>query len=42
MLATCIAMLLDKASPEQQEEAATSNPVVYAAIGGMNPQHMIT
>src|SRR5437588_8011446 len=41
MLANCIGMLLDKASPEQQEEAAKNNPVVYAALGGMNPQHMI-
>jgi Mn-containing catalase len=41
MLATCIAMLLDGASPEQQEEAARSNPTVYAALGGMNPQQMI-
>src|SRR5438105_3336605 len=41
MLATCIAMLLEGASPEQQEEAAKKDPVVYAALGGMNPQHMI-
>jgi Mn-containing catalase len=41
MLATCIAMLLDGASPAQQEEAATRDPVVYAALGGMNPQHLI-
>lgn len=33
--------LLDKASPEQQEEAAKSNPVMYAAMGGMSPQHLI-
>jgi Mn-containing catalase len=41
-LATCISMLLDKASSEQQEEAAKSDPVVYAAMGGMNPQHWLT
>lgn len=42
MLSTCIAMLLDGASPEQQEEAAKSNPAVYAALGGsLNPQHLI-
>ncbi len=41
MLATCISLLLDGASPEQQEEAAKKDPVVYAALGGMNPQHMI-
>jgi Mn-containing catalase len=41
MLATCVAMLLEGASPEQQEEAAKKDPVVYAALGGMNPQHLI-
>jgi len=41
MLATCVALLLDGSSPEQQEEAAKRDPVVYAALGGMNPQHMI-
>lgn len=41
MLATCIAMLLDKASPEQQEEASKGDAAVYAAMGGMNPQHVI-
>jgi Mn-containing catalase len=41
MLATCVAMLLDGASPEAQEEAAKSNPVLYATLGSMNPQHMI-
>jgi Mn-containing catalase len=41
MLSTCIAMLLDGASPELQEEAAKSSPAVLAALGGMNPQHMI-
>jgi Mn-containing catalase len=41
MVATCVSMLLDGASPEQQEEAAKSNPIVYAMLGGMNPQHVI-
>lgn len=41
MLATCVAMLLEGSSPEQVEEAARSNPVVYATLGGMNPQHLI-
>lgn len=41
MLATCVGMLLDGASPEQQEEAAKSDPVLYATLGGMNPQHVI-
>ena len=41
MLATCIALLLDSASAEVQEEAARSNPVVCATLGEMNPQHMI-
>jgi Mn-containing catalase len=42
MLATCISLLLDGASPEQQEEAAKNNPAVEAALGGgMNPQHLI-
>jgi Mn-containing catalase len=40
MLATCVAMLLEGTSPEQVGEAA-KNPMVYAALGGMNPQHMI-
>lgn len=50
MLATMIARLLEKASPEDQQ-AASTNPVVgaimggtsvgEAMMGGMNPQHMI-
>jgi Mn-containing catalase len=42
MLSTCIAMLLEGTSQEQQEEAAKANPVVEAALGGgVNPQHII-
>jgi Mn-containing catalase len=41
MLSTCIAMLLNGASPKQQEEAAKSSPAVLAALAGMNPQHLI-
>lgn len=42
MLATCIGLLLDGASPELQEEAAKRNPAVQAALGGgLNPQHLI-
>jgi Mn-containing catalase len=41
MLATCVSLLLEGASPEQQAKAAQTNPVVYATLGGMNPQHMI-
>lgn len=50
MLATMIARLLEKATPEQQQ-AGTSNPIVNAVMGGtsmgeammagMNPQHLI-
>jgi Mn-containing catalase len=40
MLATMIARLLDKAPVKDQEEAA-KNPVIEAAMGGMNPQHVI-
>lgn len=41
MLATCVGMLLDGASPEQQEEAAKGDPVVYGVLSGMNPHHLI-
>ena len=41
MLSTCVALLLEGTSPEQQEEAAKGNALVYATLGGMNPQHMI-
>jgi Mn-containing catalase len=40
MIATMIARLLDKAPVKEQEEAA-KNPVIEAAMGGMNPQHVI-
>ncbi|MDP9348141.1 MAG: manganese catalase family protein [Gemmatimonadota bacterium] len=50
MLATMIARLLEKATPEEQQ-AGASNPIVNAVMGGtsvgeammagMNPQHMI-
>jgi Mn-containing catalase len=40
MLATMIAQLLDKA-PVSEQEAAAQNPVVAAALGGQNPQHVI-
>ena len=40
MLATMIARLLDKAPVKDQEEAA-KNPIIEAAMGGMNPQHVI-
>jgi Mn-containing catalase len=41
MLATCVGLLLDGASPAQQEAAAQKDPVVAAALGGRNPQHVI-
>lgn len=40
MLATMIAQLLDGAPVREQEEAA-KDPVIEAALGGMNPQHVI-
>jgi Mn-containing catalase len=40
MLATMIAQLLDGAPVKEQEEAA-KNPIILAAMGGMNPQHAI-
>jgi len=40
MLATMIAQLLDGAPVKEQEEAA-KNPILLAAMGGMNPQHAI-
>jgi Mn-containing catalase len=40
MLATMIAQLLDGAPVQHQEEAA-QNPIIEAALGGMNPQHAI-
>ncbi|MFD1739020.1 manganese catalase family protein [Bacillus salitolerans] len=40
MLATMIAKLLDGAPVKEQEEAA-KNPIILAAMGGMNPQHAI-
>ncbi|MRX72105.1 manganese catalase family protein [Bacillus lacus] len=40
MITTMIARLLDKAPVKDQEEAA-QNPIIAAALGGMNPQHAI-
>lgn len=40
MLATMIAQLLDGAPVKEQEQAA-QNPIILAAMGGMNPQHAI-
>ncbi|MEN2465978.1 manganese catalase family protein [Ornithinibacillus sp. FSL M8-0202] len=40
MLATMIARLLDGAPASAQEEAA-KDPILEAAMGGMNPQHII-
>jgi len=40
MLANMIAQLLDKAPLNVQEEAA-KDPIIGAAMGGMNPQHAI-
>ncbi len=40
MLATMIARLLE-GSPVDQDQAAQSNPLVGAVMGGMNPQHVI-
>lgn len=40
MLSTMIAQLLDGAPVDQLEEAA-KDPVIGAALGGMNPQHVI-
>ena len=41
MLSSMIAQLLNGASPDQQADAAAANPGVLAALGGMNPQHLI-
>lgn len=41
MIATMIARLLDDAPVSAQEEAAKSNPVIEAVLGGMNPHHAI-
>jgi Mn-containing catalase len=41
MLSSMIAQLLEGASPEQQAAAADASPAVLAALGGMNPQHVI-
>jgi len=41
MLSSMIAQLLNGASPDQQADAAAANPAVLAALGGMNPQHLI-
>ncbi|ANS74568.1 manganese catalase [Paenibacillus yonginensis] len=40
MLSTMIAQLLDGAPADQAEEAA-KDPIIAAALGGMNPQHAI-
>ncbi|HAQ08012.1 MAG TPA: manganese catalase, partial [Bacillus bacterium] len=40
MLATMIAQLLDGA-PVEEQEAAAKDPIILAAMGGMNPQHAI-
>jgi Mn-containing catalase len=40
MISTMIAQLLDGAPVREQEEAA-QNPVINAALGGMNPQHVV-
>ncbi|MGD6940563.1 manganese catalase family protein [Cytobacillus gottheilii] len=40
MLATMIAQLLDGA-PVKEQEAAAKDPIIHAAMGGMNPQHVI-
>ncbi|MBP1948455.1 manganese catalase family protein [Virgibacillus litoralis] len=40
MITTMIAQLLDGAPAKEQDEAA-KDPVVEAALGGMNPQHII-
>jgi Mn-containing catalase len=41
MLATMIGMLLDGASPQEQAAGAAASASVAAAMGGMNPQHVI-
>jgi Mn-containing catalase len=40
MLSILISKLLEGA-PDQQEQAAASNPAMAAVLGGMNPQHAI-
>ena len=42
MLATATALNLEGASSKHKEEAASSNPVVGAIIGGMNPRHFLS
>ncbi len=41
MLCTLIARLLEGAPMNAQEDAASSNPMIAAVLGGMNPQHAI-
>ncbi|RFU71514.1 manganese catalase family protein [Peribacillus saganii] len=41
IVATLIARLLDGAPLKEQEIAASSDPLVYAALGGMNPRQFI-
>ena len=41
MLATAVALNLEKA-PVTMQEAAAQDPIVHAAMGGMNIQHIIT
>jgi len=41
MLATMISRLLDNAPVKDQQLAYESNPILAAAMGGMNPQHVI-
>lgn len=41
MLAACVSLLLEGATPDQQQQAAQADPVTFAAMGGINPQHLI-
>lgn len=42
MLATAVALNLEGAPTQMQEEVVAKNPVVGAIMGGMNPRHVIS
>jgi Mn-containing catalase len=42
MLATAVALNLEGAPTQMQEEVVAQNPVVGAIMGGMNPRHVIS
>jgi len=42
MLSTAVALNLQNAPLEMQEQAANQNPLVNAVLGGMNPRHILS